>query len=164
MKKSLISILAVLFASSFFVAASDAPAAEYEALKHIKMVQAIFDFRIGDPKTAASQMNLIHDTYRDLALTRKKPVFVVVFMGPSVKLLSKDTAGFSPDSQKNLDEIAGAISAMSRNGIKFEICLIAAEAFKVDPSAVLKEIAKVENGLISEIGYQVQGYSLVPVF
>jgi uncharacterized protein len=109
-------------------------------------------------------MNLIHDTYRDLALMKKKPVFVVVFMGPSVKLVSKKRDGFGSEDQKALYELAEIITAMARNGIQFEICLVAAEAFEVYVSTLLPEITEVENGWISEIGYQVQGYSLVPVF
>jgi intracellular sulfur oxidation DsrE/DsrF family protein len=143
---------------------SDALAAEYKALRHIKEVKAVFDFRIGDPKSAALQMNLIHDIYRDLALMKKKPAFVVVFMGPSVKLVSKKRDSFGPEDQKTLNELAAMITAMARNDITFEICLVSAEAFEVYVSTLLPEITKVENGWISEIGYQVQGYSLVPVF
>jgi intracellular sulfur oxidation DsrE/DsrF family protein len=53
---------------------------------------------------------------------------------------------------------------MSKNGIKLEICLIAAKVFNVDPASVLPEIKRVGNGWISMIGYQAQGYSLVPVY
>jgi uncharacterized protein len=164
MKTKPLAILVLLFAVFFCGTLSDVLAAEYEALRHIKEVKAVFDFRIGDPKSAALQMNLIHDTYRDLALMKKKPVFVVVFMGPSVKLVSKKRDGFGPEDQKALNELAEITTAMARNGIKFEICLVAAEAFEVYVSTLLPEITEVENGWISEIGYQVQGYSLVPVF
>jgi intracellular sulfur oxidation DsrE/DsrF family protein len=158
-------ILPIVFFTLFVCSAvSESSAAEYEALKHIKAVQAIFDFRAGDPKAAALQLDLIHDTYRDLTLMKKRPVFVVVFMGPSVKLITKKRNGSTPDDQVILNEIAATISAMSRNGIKFEICLVSAGAFKVDTSAVLPEVTRVGNGWISEIGYQTHGYSLVPVF
>jgi intracellular sulfur oxidation DsrE/DsrF family protein len=87
-----------------------------------------------------------------------------VFIGPSVKLISKNREGLSPEDQNALDEIADKISAMSKDGIKFEICLVAAKAFNVDPSSVLPEIKRVGNGFISLIGYQAQGFSLVPVY
>jgi intracellular sulfur oxidation DsrE/DsrF family protein len=95
---------------------------------------------------------------------KKNPVFVVVFIGPSVKLISKNREGFSPEDQKYLDEIANTISAMSKDVINLEICLVAAKVFNVDPASVLPEIRRVGNGWISEIGYQAQGYSLVPVY
>ena len=52
---------------------------------------------------------------------------------------------------------------MTKDGIKFESCLIAAKLLGVEPSSILPEIKQVGNGWISLIGYQARGYSLVPV-
>ena len=65
--------------------------------------------------------------------------------------------------QRILDEYASTISAMAKDGIKFEICLIAVKVFGVEPSSILPEIKQVGNGWISVIGYQARGYSLVPI-
>ena len=137
---------------------------EYSAMKGIKSAKAIFDERENNPKSAALHLKVIHQTYKELAAMKKSPAFVIVFIGPSVKLISKDRKGFSSEDQKSLDEIANTISAMSKDGIKLEICLIAAKVANVDPASVLPEIKRVGNGWISEIGYQAQGYSLVPVY
>lgn len=163
MRKKAITVISLLTAFSLFLAVS-ASAADYEAMKGVKSARALFDFRIGDASSAAAHMTLIHQTYKELAEMKEKPVFVVVFIGPSVKLISKDREGFSPQDQKTLDDLAGTISAMSKDGIKFEICLVAVKVFNVDPGSVLPEIKKVPNGWISEIGYQAQGYSLVPAY
>lgn len=139
---------------------------EYEALKGLKSVKAVFDVRTGNPKSAALSLKLIQDTCKDkniIAVT-KEPAFAVIFIGPSVKLISKNKEGFSPEEQKNLDEIATAISEMSRDGIKLEICLFAAKVFGVDPDSVLSGIKHVPNGWVSLIGYEAQGYSLVPAY
>ncbi len=108
----------------------------------------------------------MHQTYKDkdLMAIDKKPAFVVVFIGPSVKLISKNREGFSPEDQAALAEIAATISEMSKDGIKLEMCLVAAKVFGVDPATVLPEIKAVPNGWISEIGYQARGYSLVPAY
>ena len=53
---------------------------------------------------------------------------------------------------------------MSKDGVKLEICLFAAEVFGVDPASVLPEIKRVGNGWISLIGYQSKGYALVPAY
>lgn len=138
----------------------------YEALKGVKNVKAVFDFRIGNPKSAALHLKLIHQTYKDkdiMAVT-KKPAFAVVFIGPSVKLISKNRDGFSPEDQKILDEIASTITEMSKDGIRLEICLVAAKVFGVDPASVLPEIKHGANGWVSLIGYQAKGYSLVPAY
>jgi uncharacterized protein len=75
---------------------------------------------------------------------------------------SSKTDGLEED-QKPLDELARTIKDMAKDGIKLEICLIAAKVFGVEPSSVLPEIKQVGYGWISLIGYEAKGYSLVPV-
>jgi intracellular sulfur oxidation DsrE/DsrF family protein len=149
-----------------FVVVANGFCEEYEGLKGIKSVKAVFDIRIGNPKSAALHLKLIHNTFKDkniMSIT-KKPAFVVVFIGPSVKLISKNRDGFSPEDQKLLDDIAGTVSAMVKSGIRLEICLVASQVFGVDPASVLPGIRHVPNGWVSLIGYQAKGYSLVPAY
>jgi len=164
MKKKTIIFLNLFLAIFLFCAAATVFAEENESLKGVQSAKAIFDFRIGNPKSAAMHMDLIHKTYKDLTAMKKKPEFVVVFIGPSVKLVSTNRESFTPEDQKTIDGIAKTISIMSKDGIKFELCLVAAKVLKVEPASILPEIKRVGNGWISEIGYQVQGYSLVPAF
>ena len=164
MKGKMISLLGLFMAISLLCVASGTSGEEYKSMKGLKSVKAVFDEREGDPKSAALHLKVIHQTYKELAAMKKSPVFVLVFIGPAVKLISKNREGFSPENQKSLDEIADTISAMAKDGIELEICLVAAKAFNVDPASVLPEIKRVGNGWISEIGYQAQGYSLVPVY
>jgi intracellular sulfur oxidation DsrE/DsrF family protein len=137
---------------------------EYKSMKDIKSAKAVFDVRISNPKSAALNLKIIHQTYKELVAMKKNPVSVLVFIGPSVKLISKNREGVSPEDQKSLDEIATTISAMSKDGINLEICLVAAKVFNVDPASVLPEVKRVGNGWISMIGYESRGYSLVPVY
>jgi len=166
MKNGMKKTVIYLFLSIFLLCAmvSTVSGEEYKAMKGIKSAKAVFDERESNPKSAALHLKIIHQTYKELAAMKKSPVFVLVFSGPSVKLISKNRKGFSPEDQKSLDAIANTISEMSKDGIEFEICLVAAKIFNVDPASVLPEIKKVGNGWISEIGYQAQGYSLVPVY
>jgi len=164
MKSKIITVISLFIAISLLCMVSAVSGEEYEAMKGIKSATAVFDERESNPKNAALHLRVIHQTYEELAAMKKNPVFVLVFIGPSVKLISKNREGFSPEDQKSLDEIANTISAMSKDGIKLEICLIAAKVFNVDRASVLPEIKRVGNGWISMIGYQAQGYSLVPVY
>jgi intracellular sulfur oxidation DsrE/DsrF family protein len=145
---------------------SNASSDEYVALKGLKSVKAVFDFRIGDPKNAAAHLKLIHQTYKDESIksVTDKPDFVVVYIGHSAKVVSKNREGYSPEEQKTLDEIAGIISEMSKDGIRMEICLFAAQSLGVDASSILPEIKHVGNGWISVIAYQSKDYSLVAAF
>jgi intracellular sulfur oxidation DsrE/DsrF family protein len=146
-------ILVVLLVAFFLVLSSlsFASAEEYDAMKGVNSVNAI-------------HLNLIHDTYKELVAMKKDPVFVVVFMGSAVKLISSDHRGFTAEEQKSLKEIASIISRMSKAGIRVEVCLFAVKVFGVEPTSILPEIERVGNGWISEIGYQARGYSLVPVY
>lgn len=143
---------------------SFASAEEYDAMKGIDSAKVFFDMRDGIPKGAAVHMKLIHDTYKELVAMKKKPVFVVVFMGSSVKLISSNRSEFSSEEQKYLDEIADTISKMSKADIHLEVCLAAVKYFGVEPASIQSEIKQVGNGWISEIGYQARGYQLVPVY
>jgi intracellular sulfur oxidation DsrE/DsrF family protein len=126
--------------------------------------KAIFDVRIGKPLSAANHLKLIYQTYKDLKADGKTPEVVVVFIGPSVKLISTNREGFAGDELKSLNEIASTVTAMSKDGVKLEICMFAANVFHVDPASVLPEIQKVPNGWVSLIDYQSRGYSLVPAY
>ncbi len=167
MKKHSRALLVLLFSISFlFVAVTDATSEEYAALKGLKSVKAVFDVRAGNPKGAKLYLKLIHETFKDknIRAVTEEPEFVVVFIGPSVKLVSKNREGFSAEENKMLDEIASTVSVMSKDGIRFEICMFAAKYFQVEAGSILPEIKQVENGWISLIGYEALGYSLVPVY
>jgi len=160
-KTAVMYLVAVFLLCSTFSLAS---AQEYEALKGINHVQAMFDFRIGEPASALVHMQLIHETYKELRDLKKNPVIVVVFMGSSVKLISSNQAEFSAEDQKQLKELADTITKMAKDGIDFEVCLAAVHFFKVDPKSIQMEFRHVGNGWISEIGYEARGYSMVPVY
>ena len=154
--------IVLLFVSMVFIAATIGSAQEIESLKGMKTVKAVFDVRIANPHSAALHIKLIHQSFQELEAAGKHPDFKVVFIGPAVKLLSTKRDGFGPDDQKDLDGIAEAVSDLSKDGVGLEICRVALSVAKVDPGTVLSEITGVENGWYSLIGYQSQGYLLVP--
>ena len=163
MKATPVAFLVVAFSISL-TASSPAFAQEYAALKGVKSIKVVFDVRTGIPKVAALQLKLIRQTNKDLIAEKKAPISTVVFLSQSVKLVSTNREGFTPEDLPLLDEIAEGVAALAKDGIGLELCLVAARFHKVDPASVLPEITKVENGYISIIGYQAQGYTLVPVY
>lgn len=148
------------------VVALPALAGDYEGLKGLQSFKAVFDLRNGDPATIAMYLNLIHQTYtdKDVLAVSQKPSFTIVFIGSPVRFASKNIKGFSPEEQKKAAEIATLVSTMSKDGIKFEICMIAARAFGVEPKTILPEITQIGNGYVSLIGHQANGFSLVPIY
>jgi intracellular sulfur oxidation DsrE/DsrF family protein len=166
-KRSKSTIMALIFLFGLLSTSAIGFASQEEnVLKGLNSVKAVFDFRHGPAKSAAIFLDLIHDTYKgkDVAGITKKPEFVVVFIGPSAKLISNNREGVPPEDHKMLDAIAEKISEMTKDGINFEICLFAARMFNVDPATILSDIKHVENGVISLIGYQAKEFSLVPIY
>lgn len=141
-------------------------ASEYVALEGLKDVKAVFDVRQKNIKAAALQLDLIHQTYHEQNIRNasEQPVFVVVFGGAAVKLLSDDRKEYSDEEQKLLELISGKLTAMAKDGIRLEVCLFASDVHDVEPETILPSIHRVKNGWISLIGYQARGYSLVSVF
>lgn len=147
------------------VLAAEMKAERYASLQGVKQVKVVFDFRIGEPKSALLHLDVIQQTCKDAALHKgKKPVFAVVFSGESVTLLSKNRAGVAAAAAQTLDEIAAKIAALAKAGVRLEVCRIALQVFAIDPAAVLPEIHEVGNGYVSLIGYGAKRYSLVPVY
>lgn len=143
-----------------------AHAAEYQALQGVKSVSTVYDFRDGKVQSGLDHLKLIHETYKDAAVRAisQKPQFVVVFMGPSVMLLSRDREKFSAEEKQQLAEFDSIISAMAGDGIELEVCRVAIDYFKISPDSIAPEIRRVDNGWIASLGYQHKDYSLVPVF
>jgi intracellular sulfur oxidation DsrE/DsrF family protein len=161
-----IPIISVLFAICLLVVTEgNSLGEEYNTLKGLKSFKAVFDFERGKPQNALLQLQVIGQTFKDKNVQRsgKKPSMAVIFMGPAVKLISKNRSGFTEEEQKILEEFADTLSNLAREGVKFEACLIAMKILGVDPSTILPEIRQVGNGWISLIGHQAQGYALVPV-
>ena len=168
MKRRSITIMRCLILSVIVLALTgvNALSEDYDALKDLTSVKALFDFRIGNPESAAMHLDLILQTFKDenIAKVTDKPEFALVFIGPSVKLISTQREDSSDEEKESLAKIADTISEMAKAGIRLEVCLVAVNVMGVDPATILPEIKQVGNGYISVIGYQAKGYSLVPVY
>ena len=165
-KKSGIFAGLFIILCALFLAGNSVSAAEYDSLQGLKSFKAVVDVRSGKPKSLAMQLGLLHQMYKDKSVRSltDNPEFVLVFIGPAVKLVSTKTEGLSAEDRESVAKIAETISAMAKDGIKLEICLFAVDALGVDRASILPEIKQVANGWISLVGYQHSGYGLVPVY
>lgn len=122
-----------------------------------KTYKTVFDFRSDQPQTLPLFLEFIHATFKQ---SQEKSAgsnseFVVIFMGAAVTLLS---------TTKSDHAIESKIAAMAKDGIRLELCQLAANAFGVDMNAILPGLLPVANGWMSLIDYQTDGYALVPVY
>ncbi len=149
-----------------FAALPTAAAKGYgDALKGVKGMKAVFDYSQSEPKMSNIIFGALKGVYEDEAVTTlpEKTQLVVVFQGPAVKLITTDRSNFPEKEFAELDKFHEMIRQLKKDGVKMEVCLYAANVVGVDPSTILPEIDQVNNGFISTIGYQAQGYSLVRV-
>ena len=132
----------VFFLVIYLLGASHAYADGYEALNELNDIKVVFDVRSKTVKSAAIQLDLVHQTYRDKYISEvsKKPKFVIVFGGSAVKFVSTQIEEFNEEERFLLGQVAIKLSTMAKDGIKFEICLFVADLFDVESDTILHEI------------------------
>ena len=120
---------------------------------------------IGDAKKLNFYLQVIQGTYKGMKAQGVEPDFVLVYIGPSVKYLSSSP---SPETEREtgdlLLDIESNVEALAALGIRQEVCAVATRVFGIDNDTVFPVMTLVGDGFISLIGYQAQGYHLVPVF
>lgn len=135
------------------------------SLGELKVGKAVFLVDIGDPKKLNFYLEVIQGTHKGMKSQGVTPDFILVYIGPSVKYL---TTSPSAETEKLaggvLMDIESNIEALAQLGIKQEICAVATRVFDIDNKTVFPDLTLVADGFISLIGYQSQGYHLVPVF
>ena len=140
-------------------------AEKYPALEGVSGLDAVFDITLGWPEQAVVTFGGIRDAYQADAVRdlHAPPRIVLVFHGGAVKLISGDRSDFQPREHEALEKIAAMIRQFKQDGVRMEVCMYAVNAAGVDPATLMPEVERVRNGFVSVIGYQRQGYAVVPV-
>ena len=133
------------------------------ALAGVTNTNAVFDISPGG-KRLLGQLNVIHKTFDQLQNFGHKPKFILAFRGGATKFITK-ADDYVPEKEMAIKKkIQQKIKEFEDLGATMELCGIAATGNKVDPNDILPGIEIVANGYISVIGYQSQGYKLVPIY
>jgi len=135
-----------------------------EALQDLKSAKGVFMLDVKDPGRMAHVLKVIEETREGITKQNVKPELIVVVIGPSVAFLTKDRRGISSTDQRAVSEVQGMLGKLKKAGVRTEVCGIALRGMDVAPSVLVPEATAVGNGFISAIGYQAQGYQLVPVY
>lgn len=136
---------------------------DIRALNGLNMVKAVFDLRVKEPKRFAFFLEVIEKTHEAILQQGLESELVVAVRGPAIRFMSGEIWAFSEADQKHLKDSAGMIKNLSAKGVIFEACSIAAGLFRVDRQTYLEGVTPVDNTFVSLVGYQAQGYGLVPV-
>lgn len=131
-----------------------------DALKGVKTLKVVYDIdAVTEPKKMVVFLKAIADA-RDRAVAAKvKPVLVVTFRGPALKLIQKP----GPDATEEQKQIAELMADLKKGDAKIEACNFAVQVLKLDREAFLPEVKVVANSFNSLGGYHAQGYGIVPV-
>jgi intracellular sulfur oxidation DsrE/DsrF family protein len=118
---------------------------------------------VGEPKLLLKRMELLDTTYRQIAATGVKTTVVVAFRGKASFFVTKGD-GYVPAGAKDAKvKVRSWIERFKKNGFIIEQCAIAAEMLDIDLEDFLPQMEIVENGYVSLIGYQQQGYAFLPM-
>ena len=162
--RTLIAVLMLLLASTA-VQAGKAVINDAAALGDLKTGKGVFLVDIGDPRKLNFYLEVIQGTYRGMEDQGVEPDFILVFIGPSVKYLSTSPSAETEQAAGGvLLEIESNVEALATLGVKQEVCAVATRVFGIDNETLLPGLTLVGDGFISLIGYQSQGYHLVPVY
>lgn len=133
------------------------------ALRGVKIGKAFFDVNVGEAPKLALYLQVIKETHQGLVRQNVKPEIIIAFRGPSVQLVTLDSAGIPVEHQGYLTEVRRLISELKALGVRFEACAVATRLFDIDNSSVLSDVTVVGNTFISSIGYQTRGYAIIPI-
>jgi len=162
--KTLFAVLMLILASTT-VQAGAMVINDAAALGDLKTGKGVFLVDIGDAKKLNFYLKVIQGTYKGMKEQGVDPEFVLVFIGPSVKYLSTSPSVETEQAAGGvLMEIESNVEALAALGVRQEICAVATRVLGIDNKTVLSGLTLVGDGFISLIGYQSQGYHLVPVF
>lgn len=135
------------------------------ALGQLKTGKGVFLIDIGDAKKMNFYLEVIQGTYKGMKNQGVEPDFILVYIGPSVKYLTSSPSQEAEEAAGDiLMDIESNVSKLASLGIKQEICAVATRVFGIDNKTLFSELNLIGDGFISLIGYQAQGYHLVPVF
>ena len=156
-------IFIMLLQVSTFIAAEEYN--DSAALKDLKVAKSVFLIDFTNPRKTDFYLKIIKGSYNSLLKQNVKPEFVLVFIGKTVTFLStKPSDEIELEYAKELSSIAKTAKELEELGVRMEVCAVATEVFGVDNASILPSMEVVGDGFISLIGWQNQGYKLVPIF
>lgn len=145
------------------VTLAEAPIDDAAALQGCRSAKALFDLNVSKASKLELYLRVIKQTHEDLVRQGVTPEMVIAFRGASVRLITTENWAFSEEEQGLLRKSAATLKELQQLGARVEACSIATRLFAVDNKKLLPGVKVVGNTFVSLIGYQGQGYSLIPI-
>jgi intracellular sulfur oxidation DsrE/DsrF family protein len=155
---------ALLLCWLFTTTANAAELKDTEALKGLKEAKAVFLVDVNNPGRVSHILKTVATTDKGMREQGVKPHIVVVVIGPAVAFLTKDRRGIGYMDERAVAGIQDEVHKLASMHIRTEACGVAMKGMDVQPKDLIADVHAVGNGFIEAIGYQAQGYQLVPVY
>lgn len=129
-------------------------------------MKVLYDMRKANPKLLLAYLRGVESNRVNLekeGVTNIKQR--IIFIADAVKYITTHPADdVVVEHGDVLPLIAEQIARLGNLGVEMEVCSAATAAFNVDNSTLLPGIQPVRSGFLSVMGWQKQGYQLVPVY
>lgn len=164
MKKTAFIVPALLFCWFFAATVNAVELKDTAALKGLKEAKAVFMIDVNNPGRVAHILKTVAKTGKGMREQGVKPHIVVVVIGPAVAFLTKDRRGIGYMDERAVAGVQAEVHKLAKMHIRTEACGVALKGMDVKPKDLIADVHAVGNGFIEAIGYQAQGYQLVPVY
>ncbi len=134
-----------------------------DALKNVTQSHVYFDVSLDDDQKLLLRMNLLQRTMEQMKDAGVEMLAVIGFRAGASRFITKNDHYVLEEEIDNKRKIQELVGRFASEGIRLEQCSIAAELLDISLDDFLPEITFVANGYISLIGYQNQGYAVVPM-
>ncbi len=135
------------------------------ALKGVSQGKGLFLIDLAQPQKLDLYLQIIQGTHAGMKRQGVEPDFVVVYIGPSVRFITTEPDDLlAMEHEQVLASIQASIRALRDLGVRQEVCTIANRVFGVADASIPDGMQVVADGFVSLIGWQAQGYHLVPIY
>jgi intracellular sulfur oxidation DsrE/DsrF family protein len=137
----------------------------HAALKGVDEVHVLYDVRKSNPKALLAYLGFIETNRKYLEEEGVKPHQRIVFISASLQFITTQPSDeVALEHEETLAKIAKQVERLNQLGVKMEACGTAAAFFNVDVDTLLPGIQPVRSGFLSLMGWQKQGYQIIPVY
>ena len=133
------------------------------ALNGLNSALVYFDVSLKDDNLLVFRMELLDKTIKQIEDAGLEVSTVVGFRGGASRFITRDEHYVLEEEISNKKKIQDWVKRFSERGIVIEQCAIAADIHDIPHGDFMEEVTVVGNGYVSLVGYQAQGYSVVPM-
>ena len=164
-RAAFLQLIFTFFVLTFSMPSSAESLNNKEAMQGLKSMHVIYDMRKSNPNMMLVYLKGIESNRNNLIKEGVEPHQRIIFIAKAVKFITtQPSEEVEMEYGPVLKQVASQIARLNKLVVKMEVCSAATAAFGVDNATLLPGIKVVRSGFLSVMGWQAQGYQLVPVY